>query len=211
MTNTCKANARHILRGTHCGVGMAVIATVLVLVFSLPVMATAGEDWFVSLYGGQFSDTALNEIIRFETDFEESHVYVLSVGQKLGVYKDRIGYEWEGQVATHTGLQDHQEINVVFTLRWLPFPWDRFIDTSFAVGNGISFATEDPPLEIREGDDNRTSQWLYYILVELAFALPDRPQYELFTRLHHRSSVFGLVDGIVTGSNFVGVGLRYRF
>jgi hypothetical protein len=171
----------------------------------------ATEKWFTSIYAGQYSDTALNEIVRLNTDFEHSHVYVLSLGKELGVYKEVIGYEIEGQAAWHSGMQHHEELNCAFTLRWLPFFWDKYIDTSFAFGNGLSYATSDPELEIREGDEKKTNRLLYYILVEMAFSLPRQPQWDLFIRIHHRSSVFGLIDNITTGSNFVGLGMRYKF
>ena len=173
--------------------------------------AAADSPWFVSLYTGQYSNTALNEIIRFNTQFESANVFVASLGKELGVYHDKIGIEWEGQVAWHSGKQSHGEINASYTLRWLPFFWDRYLDTSFAFGNGISYATSDPELEIRESDDLETHQWLYYILVEMAFVVPRYEQWDLFVRIHHRSSVFGAIGGITTGSNFVGMGLRYRF
>jgi hypothetical protein len=169
------------------------------------------DQWFAGYYIGQFSDTAFNEIIRFNTEFESSYVHVLSVGKALGVYKDKIQYELEAQVSKHTGDQNHEEINAVFTLRWLPFWWDDYLDTSFAFGNGISYATEDPPLEIRDSDDDETSKWLYYFLVEMAFVVPKTTDWDLFMRIHHRSSVFGAIDNVIAGSNFVGLGFRYRF
>lgn len=173
--------------------------------------AAAGDQWFASIYAGQYSDTALNEIVRFSTQFETSHVYVLSLGKELGVFKDKIGMELEGQVGWHSGMQSHNEINMSFTLRWLPFFWDRYLDTSFAFGNGVSYASDDPELEIRESDDEETNQWLYYILVEMAFVVPNYEQCDIFVRIHHRSSVFGAIEGVVAGSNFVGAGVRYRF
>ncbi len=169
------------------------------------------DQWFASYYVGQYSDTAFNEIIRFNTELESSFVHVASVGKELGVYKDIIQYELEAQISKHTGDQDHEEINGVFTLRWLPFLWDDYLDTSFAFGNGFSYATEDPPLEIRDSDDDETSRWLYYFLVEMAFVIPKLPSWDLFMRIHHRSSVFGAINNIMAGSNFVGLGLRYRF
>lgn len=191
------------------------ILLVMVIGFGLAGIPNASlsaeQRWFTSIYTGQYSDTALNEIVRFNTRFEDSFVHVISLGKELGVYKSKIGYEVEGQVAWHSGEQSHGELNAVFTLRWLPFPWDRYLDTSFAFGNGISYATSDPELEIRESDDRQTNQILYYILVELAVAIPNYEQYDLFVRIHHRSSVFGAIDGITTGSNFVGLGLRYKF
>jgi hypothetical protein len=119
--------------------------------------------------------------------------------------------EWEAQVAAHTGLQDHKEINGAFTLRWLPFPWDQYLDTDFAFGNGLSWASSDPKLEIREGNDERTGQVLYYFLFEFSFPSQRIPKWEVFIRIHHRSSAFGLFENTWTGSNFVGGGIRYFF
>jgi len=188
-----------------------IVLAVCGMIFFSFMPSRAGEQWFVSFYTGVYSNTALNEIIRLNTDFEHSNIYVLSLGKELGTIKDFIGYELEGQLAWHSGEQDNGELNCAFTLRWLPFFWDKYLDTSFAFGNGLSYATSDPELEIREGDENETSQLLYYILVELAFSLPQQPQWDLFVRIHHRSSVFGAIDNITTGSNFVGLGLRYKF
>ena len=188
------------------------------LPFAVCLMAThvaadrkTHDQWFASVYVGKFSDTAFNQIIRFDTEFESAYVHVLSVGKELGVYKDTIQFEWEMQASKHTGRQDHEEINGAFTLRWLPFFWDDYLDTSFAFGNGVSYATKDPELEIRDADDNKTTQWLYYFLVELAVGVPKFDAWDLFLRIHHRSSVFGAISGLTTGSNFVGLGLRYRF
>jgi hypothetical protein len=69
----------------------------------------------------------------------------------------------------------------------------------------------EPPLEIQDNKDDRSSQWLYFILVELDFNLPGQEQWELFARVHHRSGIFGLIHDVDSGSNFVGIGMRYRF
>ena len=170
-----------------------------------------GKPWFASIYWGQFSNTALIDNLQFEHDFESSHVYVISVGKEVGRYKEWIAFEVEGQVGSHTGEQDNQEINLAFTMRYLPFFWDPMVDTSFAFGNGISYATEIPALEEKATGEEQTSQWLYYILVEWSFSLPSHPRWDLFWRLHHRSGIYGCIAGEDAVANFVGVGLRYRF
>ena len=169
------------------------------------------RDKYVSLYAGQFSNTALNEIVRFGVDLENTYVYVFSLGKEMGRWDDKLALELEGQVGAYSGGQSHMETNGAFVLRWLLFPWDRWLDTSFAFGNGLSWASKDPPLEIREGNEHRTSQFLYYILVEMAFAVPQHQDWDVFVRIHHRSSVFGLIDGLYTASNFLGLGVRYHF
>ena len=46
---------------------------------------------------------------------------------------------------------------------------------------------------------------------EIAFALPESPQHELFVRLHHRSGVFGTFGGVHGGADVVTLGYRFRF
>ena len=61
------------------------------------------------------------------------------------------------------------------------------LPTTFAVGEGISYATEVPELEPGEG----ASQWLNYLLFEVTFALPKYPEWAIVGRIHHRSGFFG--------------------
>lgn len=191
-----------------------IAALVITLWMCSPIMAKdkpMSKPWFASIYGGKFSDTALIDNLQFDHDFENSDIYVLSLGKEVGRYKEWVAFELEGQVGFHTGRQDHQEVNLAFTLRYLPFFWDHIVDTSFAFGNGISYATQKPALEAEAAGDDQTNQWLYYIAVEWAFSLPSHPQWDLFWRVHHRSGVYGRWAGEDAVSNFVGLGLRYRF
>lgn len=133
----------------------------------------------------------------------------LLVGRELTGYRHYLRLEAEGQLVKHFDLMNHFEVNALVVLRWLPFPWDRYLDTSFAVGEGLSYATRDPAIEVEK--HGRTSQLLNYLLFELAFCLPQHPRWDYFLRVHHRSGVFGLFDGVSGGSNLVGAGFRYRF
>ncbi len=46
---------------------------------------------------------------------------------------------------------------------------------------------------------------------EITFADPDNKNVEFLIRYHHRSGVFGLFDGVVSGSTFITAGVRFRF
>jgi hypothetical protein len=50
----------------------------------------------------------------------------------------------------------------------------------------------------------------HYLSPEIAFSWPDKPEDELFIRIHHRSTGYGLFWDTSTGSNIVSVGLRFR-
>lgn len=58
-------------------------------------------------------------------------------------------------------------------------------------------------------DDEDAQRALNYLLVEVALGLPKYPRWDLVFRIHHRSSVFGLVGA--GGSNFVCGGIKFGF
>jgi hypothetical protein len=180
----------------------------LVLLLAASGQALADDGWKVGLYGGRVCYDSLHSIFS-DRDYADSYMTALTVGKGLTGYKHYLSLEGEGQVVKHWGDQDHFEFNALAVLRWLPFPWDRYLDTSMAVGEGLSYATDDPEIEVEKHD--RTSRLLNYLMFELAVVVPHRPQWTLFARVHHRSGVFGLFDGVSGGSNVVGAGLRYAF
>jgi hypothetical protein len=202
---------RSFLKCRLKGLGGSLLCFACAALLSMSTGAFAEERWFLSVYGGQLSDTAFNEIVRFNTDFEDYYLAAVAVGKELWSFRETLALEAEGQAVQHFEGKKHQEFNALLTLRWLPFPWDRYLDTSIGLGNGISYATRDPEYEEKEADDNVTSQWLYYLMLEVVFAPPGESSWGVFTRVHHRSSVFGLIDGVFAASNYVCAGIRYTF
>lgn len=189
------------------------LSLALCLVLFLPLRATAQQGWIATLYGGHFTDNKLlkilfqGDIVRL--DFKDSYLVTLSLSKEFARWKRYIAFELEGQVGRHFGLQDNWEFNALVVFRWLPFFWDRYLDTSFAFGEGFSYATQEPFIE-SDYRDSDSVQFMNYILLEFEFALPRVPHWSLVTRLHHRSGIFGLF-GTGEGSNFMGFGVRYRF
>ena len=172
--------------------------------------AAATEKWHLNIYGATVTakgiDKALTETSGYDFSF---NFLALAFARTITSFNDYLEIEMEGQFAQHFGGQEHVEINALLVTRWLIFPWDKHIDTSFAIGEGLSLATETPKIERRKHDD--ASQFLNYLLFELAFSLPDYPSWAVITRLHHRSGVFGLFDDVTGASNALGVGLKYSF
>lgn len=93
-------------------------------------------------------------------------------------------------------------------LRWLPFFWDDYLDTSFGIGGGLSYASDIPVLETDEYEE--TSRLLNYLMVEFSFKIPKKTSWDLFIRVHRRSGIFGLINGVTEGSNLLCAGFRYR-
>jgi hypothetical protein len=101
------------------------------------------------------------------------------------------------------------EVNPYFALRWANFPWDKYLTTTIAVGEGISYDSRVPTVEIN--DSGNTKKLLNFLMAEVTFALPKHPNVELVARMHHRSGAYGVYGAGNSGSTAVGLGIRYRF
>jgi hypothetical protein len=161
--------------------------------------------WAVTLYAGVFSMEDLSKVLTLSAIYEESYIGVAALSWQFFRLGEHIRLEVEGQVAKHFGEQHNWELNALLVVRWVTFPWNAYLPTTFAVGDGISYATEVPELEPEAG----ASQWLNYLMLEVTFSLPKYPEWAIVGRIHHRSGFWGALAP--NGSNAVGAGIKYRF
>ncbi|MBN1365044.1 MAG: tetratricopeptide repeat protein [Syntrophaceae bacterium] len=169
------------------------------------------NDWMLTGYGAMLTPDSLGDTLTFRAKYEDSYIVVWAVSKRLYSFKKiPADFEMEGQVGKHFGDQKHVEFNVVpVVLRWNLFPWDAYVDTSFATGVGISYALETPKVEAIGVD--HTPRLLGYLMFEFAFALPNVPRWSFVTRVHHRSGANGIFDGRLDASNAIGFGIKYIF
>jgi hypothetical protein len=163
--------------------------------------------WSLTVLGGQYSGSALLEIPA-RLDLKDSHTFGVSVSKQFAEWTRFMRWEAEFQVVKHLGEQDHWELVGSVNLRWVVFPWNRFVETTAAFGEGLSWASEIPALEKADPTNSENAQLLNYILLEITAAIPES-RWSLVTRIHHRSGVFGLFGH--SGSNILEAGIRYRF
>jgi len=178
-----------------------------------PACAAPG-DRALSIYYGRYTDASLPEQILVSEgyDYEDAHLGVLAYSEAFAHFADDGGRaEWEVQFGKHWGEQDHVEFNALALARWRRFPWSDTLRTSLAVGDGLSWASEEPYLEVTSHTNHGSSQLLNYLLLETTFGLPAVPRWDVIFRIHHRSGVFGLFDGVSGGSNVLALGLRATF
>ncbi|SHI94404.1 hypothetical protein SAMN02745165_01202 [Malonomonas rubra DSM 5091] len=191
---------------------LCLYSLILLICFLLPASNSfsAGEKYALNLWGAKLTSNNWDDFFGkpHKLNYVDSKIFIVSLAKRLGKQHRRLNYEIEGQLGKHSGIQNHWEINGLGVARWEPFFWDRWIDTSMAFGLGLSYATEKPKVEIL--NEGSTEKWMIYWMMELAFDLPQHPQFALITRLHHRSEAYGLMaeEG---GSNALAIGLKYRF
>ena len=172
-------------------------------------VSSAQRDWAITLYTGAVTDSNLTKSATFDFDFENAYFVDLGLSKRIYTYKDYFGIELEGQTGKYFGDQDNWEFCFVGYFRWLLFPWDRYLDTSFAAGAGLSYATAVPEIEAQNHE--HTSQFLGALMFEFAFSLPSVPQWSLVAGIHHRSGAAGLFNDVRSASNTWVVGIRTSF
>jgi hypothetical protein len=165
------------------------------------------EPLRVTFYGGALSTAEIGSSLDFEKIDDSFQFLSLGVNRKLGSLFDNIGVELEGQITQHFGEQHHTEIGGLFLLRSNKFPWSNRLATTFAMGEGLSYASQTSELEAKLHD--KTSKFLNFMVWELEFSLPKSPNISYFGRVHHRSGIFGLFNGVHAGSNGLGIGVRF--
>ena len=169
----------------------------------------AVEKWSFTVFGAEVSGDTLADAIKFSASYEDAYFVGVALARRVGSLPGYVAFEVEWQAIQHLGDQQHQEFNILATARWLPFPWDQYLDTSCAIGEGGSYAIKIPEVEARTHEN--TSRFLNYLLLELALALPDVPQWNLVFRIHHRSGIYGLINDVEGASNALCLGVRYNF
>ena len=172
--------------------------------------AKAESNWAATLYTGRLIDGDLNDIPTGDYSFEDAYFVCFGLKRRIYTFRNYFNLELEGRVSKFFGDQDNWELGLLGYFRWLPFPWDRYLDTSFAAGAGLSYATSLPETEIMS--NGQSALLLGALSFEFTFALPATPQWNLVAGLvHHRSGAGGTFSGVKGASNGWGIGLRYKF
>ena len=166
------------------------------------------HKWFLTVYGGAHAQDTIEDVFTFNAKFEDNdYIAVVALAREFWHYNEYISFEVEGQIGKHFNNDTFWEFNGLIIGRWHAFPWNKYVDTSFAVGDGLSHYTEVSKVEKEDDDDAQRT--LNYLMFELTLGLPRYPQWDLVLRIHHRSSIFGLYGA--GGSNYVCGGIKFSF
>lgn len=174
--------------------------------------ATAGQGVSVAGYVGRYYDSAPDDVLLGKhTAFADQNIVSLILSKDIWRSQSYpLTIELEGVGSYQFGKQSLWEFGIVPVFRWDGFPWNDVVKTSFRFGPiGLSYTSSVSSFERTE---KGASRWLNFLVAEVSFALPDDDNDEVFVRLHHRCSIFGLMNNYDTnGEDFVGVGLRHSF
>jgi hypothetical protein len=176
-------------------------------------------DCALAIYAGSYVENSMNKVLLnapelpFTWDYEGSDRFAgIALSRKTGTILSRVDIEPEIGFGRRFGRQEGVlEAWAAVYGRYRGFPWDNFVQTTFALSTGLSWASEITDIEVERAQDDEGAKLHHYFSPEITFALPDRPDVELLFRFHHRSGVVGLINDAGGGAQYGTVGLRWRF
>ena len=182
---------------------------------------------YVSVIAARWAETRLPtlpvNLVTGDLDYADDYLFSAGLGVVLvpdfeipaTVLTPALGgfsVEAEGMLAFHTSLSSHTEFAGALVLRTpeIAVPGD-LASVNFAVGNGLSYAFSDPDYE--KGVDGvrgvDTVRLQYFISLESELTFAALPNIHFVARVHHRSGIYGLISPPKTGSNYIGLGVRF--
>jgi hypothetical protein len=169
----------------------------------------------VGLYAGELYKSQYISILYRPKDIQLSPSYLVAANIDYRIYKSAtipIQFEGEFDIAKRFHGADELDIVVAPFVRWTSFPWNRFLYTNARLGAaGLSYTTGVSAWERQNSGNNHGSNFLQFGSMEVSLAASENARSEVFVRVHHRSGVFGLINGVSGGSNYLSCGFRVFF
>jgi hypothetical protein len=100
------------------------------------------------------------------------------------------------------------DYNAGVGFRWLDFPWNRWVKTSFFMGLGLSYSSKVYAIDRVRHPDEKRSHLKFDWPLQLTLALPRWPQHHLVLFNDHQSGGHIFDQG---GVNSLGLGYRFEF
>lgn len=179
----------------------------------LPASVSCQErDWSIGAYGGRYYDTEPAGFVQGRAGYLNQYMVALTASKTIWRAQEwPLTLEIDGMIGHQYGVATMQEFAIAPVLRWSGFPWNDTLPTSFRAGPiGYSYTTIVSPLE--RGPTGEGSRHLNFLMLELAFSLPRNSAHEVFMRLHHRCSIYDLLNNYgANGEDFLTFGYRRFF
>jgi len=182
------------------------------------------KPWSILLYCGGTANQTFGKVIRGkyssfgELIYAAELAYTLDKNNLIRRFFSPIFdiVQLAGNVALRHDYRRHDNVkegNLYLIWRFTRFPWSNYLRNSVAIGDGISYDSHPPYANMEPGKPaSDFSKLINYLLLEVTFALPAHPEFELSLRMHHSCTAWGTFPkNPNAGSTNVGIGFRYYF
>ncbi len=100
------------------------------------------------------------------------------------------------------------DYNAALALRWVDFPWNHRVATTFATGVGISYSDKVFAMDIQRHPDRHRTRWKFDWPLQITLASPRHPRHQLVFFNQHQSGGYIFDRG---GVNSHGIAYRYQW
>jgi hypothetical protein len=174
------------------------------------------QNWKFGVYGGRLVNAPFYKLNEFPfAGTRNMHIVNEDLIALNAVYRIArlphlpVDIELDLVAAQHFSHQSFGEFAAIPTVRWSWFPWNRYVYTTTRTGVlGPSWTTSKSTDEAMESVGHKTSNYLNFLVREWTFAPAEDSTWEAFLRIHHRSGIWGLINGVNGGTNYVTLGVR---
>lgn len=165
------------------------------------------RGWSISGFAGPWTNTESSDIFLEQVWRTDSWIIGLAGGKELYRWNDQLALEAEIHLVRHFAGEEAWVVAGLAVARWLDFPWNDSVSTTFAGGFGPSYSTGEPT----DADVEDATQLVAGVFLELTLGPPEA-DWSGIIRYQHRSSAFGLFgDGAQDEGTGPVLGFKYQF
>ncbi len=144
-------------------------------------------------------------------------IYSFTVSRRIGEFRWNIGgFTFTPQVEIPLNLEIVDEntsspfvtLNASFAVRWVDYPWNDYVKTTFSMGLGLSYADQIYAIDIVRHPGEKRSKLKFNWPIQLTLALPEHPDHQVTIFISHHSGGHIFDEG---GFNSLGMGYRREF
>lgn len=168
--------------------------------------------WYAEAAYGRLNPDNFTDIMfqTYRTKLTGDDIVGVGVGRE--VWEIGAGFSLEvGLLLNHRIAEGGMEIGMPVAVVFDGFPWRDRLPMRLRLAIGPSYATKISAIEKSKDASDEGSHLLNLFNPEIEIGLPDDPSWTAFFRLHHRSGVFKLINGVTGGSTYMMIGVRKRF
>ena len=155
--------------------------------------------------------------LNIESGAAGGEIYTLTASKQLGELKIDIGdctlrpqleLPLTLEIVDENTGDTFLDYNASLMLRWVDFPWNHHVKTSFAIGLGLSYSSQVYLMDRKRHPGDDRSHLKFNLPIQLTLAHPNYEDHELLLFILHQSGGHIFDEG---GVNSVGLGYRFSF
>jgi len=166
----------------------------------------------IGLYAGELYKSEYLDVLYQPWDLRLTPSYLVALNVVYRIHRfDSLPLQLEGEFDVAKRFHGADQYDIVLTpfVRWTSFPWNRVLYTNARISAlGPSYTTGVSAWEREKSGNDHGSNLLDFSALEVTFAASENARSEVFLRVHHRSGIYGLINGVRAGSNYLALGFR---